>query len=70
MSDTILTEFEAVVHRVARVGEHVIDFVEGGTAVHVNGVPVTAPELEHFARAIYQAAVALGALAPIVAGSA
>lgn len=69
VSDALLTEFESVVHHVASIGEHVIAFAEGGQSVTVNGVEVTGPELEHFARAVYQAAVALGVLAPLTAAA-
>lgn len=67
VSDALLTEFEAVTHRVARVGEHLIEFTEGQQTLTFNGQQITAAELEHVARALYQAAVAFGVLAPITA---
>lgn len=64
-----LSEFAPIVHHVAQIGEHVIEFAEGGHSVTVNGVEVNATDLEHFARAMYQAAVTLGVLAPITAAA-
>jgi phenylacetate-coenzyme A ligase PaaK-like adenylate-forming protein len=55
-----MSEFEDVVHHVATIGEHVIEYVEGRTEIRFNGQTINANEIEHVINAIVEASGALG----------
>lgn len=55
-----MSEFTDIVHRVAEIGEHVIEFIEGTGTLSLNGRPITRDELLQILSALNEAAQALG----------
>jgi hypothetical protein len=62
MTET-LSLFTDVVHKVARVGDHVVEYVEGNHHVTLNGALVAAEDVATLLQA-------LGEVLPLVAGAA
>lgn len=55
-----MSKFEDIVHHVATIGEHVVEFVDGKKEVTINGHTFTAAEVLSLVESVGEAVTRLG----------
>lgn len=58
-----MSAFQDVVHHVATIGEHVIEYVDGNHHITVNGALVAAEDVVRLLQALQEVAPLVGAVA-------